>query len=283
MWPGDVVANGIRIHYHRTGGDKPPIVLSHGFGDDGLCWTRLAQALGAEYDVVMPDARGHGRSEAPETGYNATTRAEDLASFIEALGLDRPFLGGHSMGATTTLYCAALRPDVVRAGFLEDPGFRPPPSSDEAAVRLERARADIDRYARLSRDELIDEKRQGSPTWDDLEFGPWADAKQRLNPRILARFEREDAPTWSEALAMARCPMLLVTAEPERGALVTREAAAEARRIKPDLQVARFADIGHDIRREAFEPFLATVRAFLTGVPVTATDAASDDAVRRGR
>jgi N-formylmaleamate deformylase len=45
-WPsGNVIANGIRIHYHRTGGDKPPVVLSHGSTDNGLYWTRVAQAL----------------------------------------------------------------------------------------------------------------------------------------------------------------------------------------------------------------------------------------------
>ena len=60
VFSGDVVANGIKIHYYRTGGDKPPVVLSHGATDDGLCWTRVTLALEAEYDVIMPDARGHG-------------------------------------------------------------------------------------------------------------------------------------------------------------------------------------------------------------------------------
>lgn len=54
---GDVIANGIRIHYYRTGGDKPPLVLSHGATDNGLCWVRLTRALESEYDVIMPDAR----------------------------------------------------------------------------------------------------------------------------------------------------------------------------------------------------------------------------------
>jgi pimeloyl-ACP methyl ester carboxylesterase len=57
---GDVVANGVRIHYSRTGGDKPPLVLSHGATDSGLCWTRVARALESDYDVILSDARGHG-------------------------------------------------------------------------------------------------------------------------------------------------------------------------------------------------------------------------------
>lgn len=39
---GYVLANGIRIHYWRTGGNKPPLVMAHGSSDDGLCWTNLA-------------------------------------------------------------------------------------------------------------------------------------------------------------------------------------------------------------------------------------------------
>ena len=37
---GDVKANGITLHYYRTGnGTLPPVVLSHGYTDNGLCWT----------------------------------------------------------------------------------------------------------------------------------------------------------------------------------------------------------------------------------------------------
>src|SRR5437867_1163098 len=134
---GDVVANGIKIHYYRTGGDKPPLVLSHGATDNGLCWTRLARALESEYDVVMPDARGHGLSDAPEGGYTSAERAADLAGLIEALRLNRPAVGGHSMGAGTTLRLVADYPDVARCAVLEDPGLRatPPNEADQEARR----------------------------------------------------------------------------------------------------------------------------------------------------
>ena len=55
----DLLVNGVRLHYYRTGhGDKPPLVLVHGFSDNGLCWTPVARDLEAEYDVIMPDMRG---------------------------------------------------------------------------------------------------------------------------------------------------------------------------------------------------------------------------------
>ncbi|MEO8957146.1 MAG: alpha/beta fold hydrolase [Ktedonobacteraceae bacterium] len=56
---GDVVANGIRQHYYRTGGEKPPLLLLHGFNEYGLTWLRTAKELAGDYDIIMLDARGH--------------------------------------------------------------------------------------------------------------------------------------------------------------------------------------------------------------------------------
>src|SRR5919202_2527380 len=121
---GEVETNGIRMHYYRTGGDKPPLVLAHGATDNGLCWTRVARALESDYDVIMPDARGHGLSEAPAAGYGTAERAADLAGLIRRLGLDRPAVAGHSMGAATTLRLVADYPELASCAVLEDPGFR---------------------------------------------------------------------------------------------------------------------------------------------------------------
>jgi len=65
---GTVMANGIHQHYYRTGGDKPSLILLHGFSENGLCWSRVAKALEQDNDVIMVDARGHGLSSGPETG-----------------------------------------------------------------------------------------------------------------------------------------------------------------------------------------------------------------------
>ena len=65
-----VMANGIRVHYTQTGGGLPPLILLHGITDNGLCWTRVARTLEEEWDLSMPDARGHGLSEAPDTGHD---------------------------------------------------------------------------------------------------------------------------------------------------------------------------------------------------------------------
>ena len=61
-YEADVLANEMHTHYYRTGGEKPQLVLLHGFSENGLCWSRVAKALEREYDVIMPDARGHALS-----------------------------------------------------------------------------------------------------------------------------------------------------------------------------------------------------------------------------
>jgi len=100
---GDVLTNGIRMHYYRTGGDKPPLVLAHGFSDNGLCWSPVARVLQADYDVIMIDARNHGKSEAPATAGGSRAQGDDLAGLIRALKLEEPAVMGHSMGGGATL------------------------------------------------------------------------------------------------------------------------------------------------------------------------------------
>ena len=118
---GYVNSNGLKIHYYRTGGDKPKVIFNHGAGDDGLCWTRVVKELENDYDVIMVDARGHGKSSRGKGDYSITQRVADLAGLIQTLGLDRPVVGGHSMGADTAMNFAAIHPDMTRGIFLEDP------------------------------------------------------------------------------------------------------------------------------------------------------------------
>ena len=81
----------------------------------------VAEILSADYDVIMLDARGHGRSAGPKRGYGSIEHAGDVAGAITGLGLKRPAVLGHSMGAVTALALAGLYPNLPRAILLEDP------------------------------------------------------------------------------------------------------------------------------------------------------------------
>lgn len=268
---GDVDVNGLRLHYTRTGGgdDKPFVVLAHGFSDDGLCWAPVAHALAPDYHVVMLDARGHGRSAAPETGYGPVEQAADLAGAISALGLHRPAILGHSMGAATTLVLAGTYPDVPRAILLEDPPQQWLPATPEnEAAREQRGagmRAWVAGLKGKTRDELIAAQRAQTPGWSEAELGPWADSKLRLGPSVLNVPNRNGATPvdWPATLRRIACPALLITGDPERGAIVTDAGATSLRALVPRVRVAHIAGAGHSIRRDRFDEYLKVVQAFL--------------------
>lgn len=259
-----IEVNGLRLHYTRTGGNKPPVVLAHGFSDDGLCWTPVAELLAADYDVVMVDARGHGQSDAPEHGYTMADMAGDLRGVIAALGLDRPAMIGHSMGGGTTLALAGLYPDVPGAILLEDAA-----PLGMAGMRMPE---DPGRHARIgqmvlankgkTREQLIAQARAQSPTWPVAELGPWADSKLRLSPRVV-EFDPTTGVDWEAVLPRITCPALLIAADPERGGMITAESAAAFQTFVPHLRVVHIAGAGHNVRREQPARYMEVVREFL--------------------
>jgi pimeloyl-ACP methyl ester carboxylesterase len=260
---GDVVVNGVKIHYHRTGGDKPPVVLAHGITDSGLCWMRLARALEGEYDLIMYDARGHGLSDAPEKGYAPHDHAADLAGLVEALGLERPALVGHSMGAGNVAMAAATYHDLARCAVLEDPPWRAAYDPEHVAM-VEAWRADIVAKKSWTREEIIAEGRARHPTWADVEWEPWADAKLQVNPAVFDWVDPRASPTaWRDTVREITCPTLVVTADPALGAIVSPEVAQEVVGLNSSLHVSHIPGAGHNIRREQFEAYAEAVRGFL--------------------
>ena len=265
-WQSDFVdANGLKMHYTRTGGDKPPFVLAHGFSDDGLCWSPVARELEDQYDVIMVDARSHGRSDDPPEGYGPADQADDLAAVIRALGLEKPLVLGHSMGAMTTLTMAARYPDLPGAILLEDPPswwVAPPTSTDTANEQWrERMRARIIGLKRKTFDELITQQRAEAPGWSEEELVPWANSKLRLSFNVLNR-QPTSAIDWASFLAQITCPALLITADTALGAIVDANAAEALHALVPQLQIAEIPEAGHSIRRDRFGRYMAVVRAF---------------------
>src|SRR3569623_1642154 len=107
-WTASVCeTNGIRLHFHRTGDASNCVLPLHGLMGSGVCWSPVAKALAGEFDVIMPDARGHGRSSAPDEGYRYDDHADDVIGLIQALGLARPVIVGHSMGGMTAAVVAS--------------------------------------------------------------------------------------------------------------------------------------------------------------------------------
>jgi N-formylmaleamate deformylase len=262
---GYVDVNGEKFHYTRTGGSKPPLVLAHGFSDNGLCWTPVAQALESDYDVIMVDARGHGLSAAPKSGYS---HAEDLAGVIRALGLNKPGVMGHSMGAMTAGLLAMYHPDLVSYIILEDPPIFEEDANKEVEEEAEPKPMPqphwLLRLVGNSRDELIAIGRDENPGWSDGEIGPWADSKLQFNLDTLKTEPGPFPKSWKDAARAATHPTLLITGDVSRGALVSPEIARQFAEITLTGKVAHIPDAGHCIRRDRFDDFMQVVRGFLS-------------------
>lgn len=94
------LASGIEIHYAAIGdAEAPAVLLLHGYSDSWFSFSRILPLLPDGYRVLAPDLRGHGRSERPEEGYSTDDLAADVVAFMDALGIERAAVVGHSMGS----------------------------------------------------------------------------------------------------------------------------------------------------------------------------------------
>lgn len=99
---------------------KPVMVFIHGWGGSGRYWRSTAEALAADFDCLLYDLRGFGRStqreDRPNLGYGMEDYADDLAVFLDELNLERIYLNAHSMGASiATLFLNRYRERVQQA------------------------------------------------------------------------------------------------------------------------------------------------------------------------
>ena len=261
----DLVTNGVRLHYRRAGAGARTLVFAHGLTDQGPCWLPVAEQLVGDYAIVLYDARGHGRSEAPEGGYTFDNLAGDMAGLIRGLGLDRPVVIGHSMGAATAGLAAARYPDLARAIVLEDPPTMANFNNTNRKAEAERWRAEKTEQKALSRPDLIAWGHARFPKWSEAELGPWSESKHLVSLNAID-IVADPGTSWYDSVEQIGCPILLITGDPALGAIVAPEAAAALEQRWQNGRVARIADAGHNIRRDNFEPYMAALRVFLSEV-----------------
>jgi N-formylmaleamate deformylase len=278
-----VVANGIRQHFYRTGGEKPSLILLHGFSENGLCWSRVAKALEHDYDIVMVDARGHGLSSGPETGYSQELLTQDVAGLIHKLGLQHPGLFGHSNGALTAAQVAATFPDLVRAVILEDPPWGESSGRPIAATEGNEAwpgftawyNAWIAWHMAL-RTQTLEERiassgqflPPGTSGWPEEELLTHLEAQAQFNLDVLnfVPFVPTRTP-WHETVKRIACPILLLSGNPERGAMLTPQETQKIAATWRKGQLVSFVEAGHqmhhEMQGEQFDDFIGVVKAFL--------------------
>ena len=106
-----VETSGATLHI-RIGGQGPPVLLLHGFGDTGDMWTPLAAELASDRTLVIPDLRGMGLSSHPAGGYDKKMQADDMRSVLTQLGLDPAAVVGHDIGTMVAYLVCSVTPSL---------------------------------------------------------------------------------------------------------------------------------------------------------------------------
>jgi non-heme chloroperoxidase len=115
-----VRANGINLHYLDWGGTGDVLLFLAGLGCNAHNFDDFAPRFTDKFHVMALTRRGHGESDHPETGYDIDTLTEDIRQFVDALGIEKVILAGHSMAGVELSRFSALCPErVLKLIFLD--------------------------------------------------------------------------------------------------------------------------------------------------------------------
>ncbi|MFN6961998.1 MAG: 3-oxoadipate enol-lactonase [Rhodocyclaceae bacterium] len=125
---GTIHANGIDIHYELSG-SGPVVTLAHSLATDLTLWDGLAAALSERFTVLRYDARGHGRTSAPEGPYTWPMLVDDLVGLLDRLSIERTHFVGLSMGGMLGQAFALAHPERLGKLVLVSTTSRVPPEA----------------------------------------------------------------------------------------------------------------------------------------------------------
>ncbi len=120
-------SEGVKIRYLDEGKGEA-VLLIHGYTANGsLNWRGpgIEQALAEKYRVIMPDVRGHGRSDSAPEGQNGIHVVEDMVRLLDHCGEKQAHIAGYSMGGMISIKFATLHPERVRSLMIGGMGWLP--------------------------------------------------------------------------------------------------------------------------------------------------------------
>jgi pimeloyl-ACP methyl ester carboxylesterase len=261
-----VELEGLRVAFQRRG-TGPCLLLLHGAVSDSRVWRVELDSLSGSFTVVAWDAPGCGASSDPPEHFRLPEYAECLADFVDALGLERVHVLGHSWGSVLALELYQRRPSIVRSLILVGAyagwaGSLPP---EEVARRLESAL----RIADLP-----------PGTFEPASMpGLFSTAMPEDRASELATIMSEIRPTGTRAMAHAlaetdlrdllpqiEAPTLLLYGDADERSPLS--IANELHATIPGSKLALMPGLGHECYLECAEAFDTEVRSFLLELDV---------------
>jgi pimeloyl-ACP methyl ester carboxylesterase len=221
-----VEVNGVALGYRVVGDPTdPPMVLLHGLGDDERDWHSVLSVLAERHRVYALDLRGHGRSAHPRR-YSFELMRDDVIGFLDAVGVERCVLIGHSMGGMVAILLAEAAPHRLTHLIVED--------------------AMVPRPGTLRRPPL---PLPDAPT--PFDFAAVNAIRAQLN---------DPDPAWWDSTAAVAGPTLVIGGGPD--SQLPQHLLAEMVDRMPDATLVTIA-AGHNVHAERPTEFLATVNDFL--------------------
>jgi 2-(acetamidomethylene)succinate hydrolase len=221
----------------------------------------MAELLAARFRIVSIDQRGHGRAAKPRSGYTGDDYARDVAELLA----EKMLLIGHSLGARNALVAGLRYPEKVAAVVAIDfTPFIEPEVFDALDVRVgggERSFESLqevhsylqERYPRLPSDAIERRARHGYECID----GKWQPLASPAAMRETCKGLREDL---APVLKGIHVPVLLLRGAQSK--LVSREAWAKTRALRPDIPAQEIADADHYVHEEQPAAVAAAVQDF---------------------
>ena len=261
--------DGLKLHHLEWGReDAPAIVLVHGSRLHAHVWSDFTRRFGDRYHIVAVDQRGHGESGwCTEEQYQLEELYRDLRAHIEARGLSRYTLIGHSLGGRVSMLYASRHQDELERLVLVDitPGRPPAPearermggkqqrdfeSEDEAIAYLGRAMSRAPRH-------LVEESVRHGTRRNDAGRFVW-----KYDPNLFSR--RVALPPGLDlwrVVSEIRTPTLLQYGS--ESDVVNDELANRLRETMPHCTVERVEGAGHGLFTDRPDAFAESVERFV--------------------
>jgi pimeloyl-ACP methyl ester carboxylesterase len=234
--------DGVEIHYEAAGNGEPAIVFVHGWSYNRTCWSGQFAYFAKSRRTVAIDLAGHGASGLGRQRYTIQAFGADVKAVVDALGLRRVVLVGHSMGGPVTLEAARLLPKRVAALVPVDALGRvgQQGSDEQERALLDSLRADFPAATRkFVLDFMFTPK--SDPALAERVAEKMAEAAKEVAISALeSLFDYDEA----KALAAIKVPLRLINADRRPTDL------AAARKLKPDIQLAVMEGRGHFLMLE---------------------------------
>jgi pimeloyl-ACP methyl ester carboxylesterase len=239
--------DGVEIRYQVAGEGEPAIVFVHGWSCDRSYWRHQLDHFASSHRVLAVDLGGHGESGLGRKEWTMAAFGEDVKAAVQAAGLEKVVLVGHSMGGPVIAEAARLMPERVvaliavdfftevdrRFSAQEREGFLAPmranfPKTTQAFVRQEM-------FVPRSDSKLADQIAR------DMASAPPSVAVSAMEQ--LLRYDQ------GAALAAAKAPVRLINADKWPTDLEA------LRKHRPDITLAVMPGVGHFLMMEAPEEF----------------------------